>query len=89
MKKSYIGWMFAAVAVVALAICGVVITEVIYPGIFFSDNEEENNKPHILVMFSEAKSAYQFADCEGIIAKATTATAANTQPIYDFFIPNP
>ena len=70
MKKSYIGWMFAAVAVVALAICGVVITEVIYPGTFFSDNEEENNKPHILVMFSEAKSAYQFADCEGIIAKA-------------------
>lgn len=70
MKKSYIGWMFAAVAVVVLAICCVVITEVIYPGTFFSDNEEENNKPHILVMFSEAKSAYQFADCEGIIAKA-------------------
>ena len=52
MKKSYIGWMFAAVAVVALAICGVVITEVIYPGTFFSDNEEENNKPHILVTVS-------------------------------------
>ena len=76
--------MFAAVAVVALAICGVVITEVIYPGTFFSDNEEENNKPHILVMFSEAKSAYQFADCEGLIAKALKDKGVDADITFDY-----
>ena len=70
MKKSYIGWLFAAVAMVIVAICGVVITEMVYPGTFCSDSEDENDKPHILVMFSENKQAYQFADCEDIIAKA-------------------
>ena len=70
MKKSYIGWLFAAVAMVIVAICGVVITEMVYPGTFCSDSEDENDKPHILVMFSENKLAYQFADCEDIIAKA-------------------
>ena len=70
MKKSYIGWLFAAVAMVIVAICGVVITEMVYPGTFCSDSEDENDKPHILVMFSENKLAYQFADCEEIIAKA-------------------
>ena len=70
MKKSYIGWLFAAVAVVAVVICGVVITEMVAPGTFCSDREEDNDKPHILVMFSENKEAYRFADCEGIIAKA-------------------
>ena len=70
MKKSYIGWLFAAVAVVAVVICGVVITEMVAPGTFCSDREEDNDKPHILVMFSENKEAYRFADCEDIIAKA-------------------
>ena len=70
MKKSYIGWLFAAVAMLIVAICGVVITEMVYPGTFCSDSEDENDKPHILVMFSENKLAYQFADCEDIIAKA-------------------
>ena len=70
MKKSYIGWLFAAVVMVIVAICGVVITEMVYPGTFCSDSEDENDKPHILVMFSENKLAYQFADCEDIIAKA-------------------
>ena len=70
MKKSYIGWLFAAVAMLIVVICGVVITEMVYPGTFCSDSEDENDKPHILVMFSENKLAYQFADCEDIIAKA-------------------
>ena len=70
MKKSYIGWLFAAVAMLIVVICGVVITEMVYPGTFCSDSEDENDKPHILVMFSENKQAYQFADCEDIIAKA-------------------
>ena len=70
MKKSYIGWLFAAVTMLIVAICGVVITEMVYPGTFCSDSEDENDKPHILVMFSENKQAYQFADCEDIIAKA-------------------
>ena len=70
MKKSYIGWLFAAVAMLIVVICGVVITEMVYPGTFCSDSEDENGKPHILVMFSENKQAYQFADCEDIIAKA-------------------
>ena len=70
MKKSYIGWLFAAVAMFIVVICGVVITEMVYPGTFCSDSEDENDKPHILVMFSENKQAYQFADCEDIIAKA-------------------
>ena len=70
MKKSYIGWLFAAVAMLIVVICGVVITEMVYPGTFCSDSEDENDKPHILVMFSENKLAYQFADCEEIIAKA-------------------
>ena len=62
MKKSNLGWIFVAVVVAITAICGIVITEVICSGKFVSDSEEENDKPHILVMFSEAKSAYQFAD---------------------------
>ena len=70
MKKSYIGWLFAAVAMLIVVICGVVITEMVNPGTFCSDSEDENDKPHILVMFSENKLAYQFADCEDIIAKA-------------------
>ena len=70
MKKSYIGWLFAAVAMLIVVICGVVITEMVYPGTFCSDSEDENDKPHILVMFSENKQAYQFADCEDIIVKA-------------------
>ena len=70
MKKSYIGWLFAAVTMLIVVICGVVITEMVYPGTFCSDSEDENDKPHILVMFSENKLAYQFADCEDIIAKA-------------------
>ena len=70
MKKSYIGWLFAAVAMLIVVICGVVITEMVNPGNFCSDSEDENDKPHILVMFSENKLAYQFADCEDIIAKA-------------------
>ena len=70
MKKSYIGWLFAAVTMLIVVICGVVITEMVYPGTFCSDSEDENDKPHILVMFSENKQAYQFADCEDIIAKA-------------------
>ena len=70
MKKSYIGWLFAAVAMLIVVICGVVITEMVYPGTFCSESEDENDKPHILVMFSENKQAYQFADCEDIIAKA-------------------
>ena len=70
MKKSYIGWLFAAVAMLIVVICGVVITEMVYPGTFCSDSEDENDNPHILVMFSENKLAYQFADCEDIIAKA-------------------
>lgn len=70
MKKSYIGWLFAAVAMLIVVICGVVITEMVYPGTFCSDSEDDNDKPHILVMFSENKQAYQFADCEEIIAKA-------------------
>ena len=69
MKKSYIGWIFIVVAVAVTAICGVVITEIIAPGTFFSESEEETNRPHILVMFSESKPAYRFADCEGIIAE--------------------
>ena len=70
MKKSYIGWLFAAVAMLIVVICGVVITEMVYPGTFCLDSEDENDKPHILVMFSENKQAYQFADCEDIIVKA-------------------
>lgn len=70
MKKSYIRWLFAAVTMLIVVICGVVITEMVYPGTFCSDSEDENDKPHILVMFSENKQAYQFADCEDIIAKA-------------------
>ena len=57
MKKSYIGWIFIVVAVAVTAICGVVITEIIAPGTFFSESEEETNRPHILVMFSESKPA--------------------------------
>ena len=84
MKKSYLGWIFVAVVVAITAICGIVITEVICPGTFVSDSEEENDKPHILVMFSEAKSAYQFADCEGLIAKALKDKGVDADITFDY-----
>ena len=84
MKKSYLGWIFVAVVVAITAICGIVITEVICPGMFVSDSEEENDKPHILVMFSEAKSAYQFADCEGLIAKALKDKGVDADITFDY-----
>ena len=84
MKKSYLGWIFVAVVVAITAICGIVITEVICPGTFVSDSEEENDKPHILVMFSEAKSAYRFADCEGLIAKALKDKGVDADITFDY-----
>ena len=84
MKKSYIGWVLAAVAVVAVVICGVVITEMVAPGTFCSDREEDNDKPHILVMFSENKEAYRFADCEGIIAKALKDKGVDADVTFEY-----
>ena len=84
MKKSYIGWVFAAVALVIVVICGIVITEMVAPGTFCSDREEENDKPHILVMFSESKNAYRFADCEGIITKALKDKGIDADITFDY-----
>ncbi|MGN1228289.1 MAG: ATP-binding protein [Prevotella sp.] len=84
MKKSYIGWVFAAVAVVVIAICGIVITEMVVPGTFCSDSDEENDKPHILVMFSENKEAYRFAHCEDIIAKALKNKGVDAEISFDY-----
>ena len=84
MKKSYIGWLFAAVAVVVVVICGFVITEKVAPGTFSSDREEDNDKPHILVMFSENKEAYRFADCEGIIAKALKDKGVDADVTFEY-----